>query len=755
MTEVQATPFAAPAANLAEGADAPGSPETGYVMAPGDSFTGTLSVGDWDWVAIPLQAGESYAISLDGAGAAPVPDPYLRLYDAQGWLVAENDDADHGAGDLTSALVFTVPVTGTYYIEAASYGDAYAGGYSISVAPAATPALPPEGSLDDLAAYLTDGYWQDQGVGRHRFASNSLEVDLDALGAADQQMARWALEAWAAVADLQFTEVASGADITFTDTPGGAHSDYTSQGGTTISAGVNVPAGWGVRYGTSADAYTFSTYMHEIGHALGLGHQGDYNGAASYPDDATFANDSWQLSLMSYFDQAQNTSVEASRASLLTPMIVDIIAMQDLYGAPAGGITAGDTIWGEGSTLPGYFGDLFGALFGTPEPAVYSGEPVALTIYDESGWDVLALSSDVAAQIVDLRPEGISDILGLQGNLVIARDTYIEVFLAGTGDDSITGHLKGNRIEAGAGDDSVSALDGGDTVLGGAGADSLNGNNGSDSLEGGEGHDTIWGGNGADTVLGGAGDDLLEGRDHADVLSGGDGADDILGNRGTDSLDGGEGNDTLSGGGGSDTLDGGADDDLAEGKDGADHVRGGDGDDHVAGNLGADTLEGGAGDDSLNGGDGDDVLEGGDGADYLEGKGAKDLLKGGGQADTLIGNNGEDTLDGGGGNDLLQAGGGDDTLDGGTGNDTLTGNAGQDCFLFTGGDDVITDFKNDADRLLFDAALWGGAALEAEEILDTYGSYAAGTVVFTFAAASLTLEGLSGLEILQDDIGLI
>jgi hypothetical protein len=30
------------------------------------------------------------------------------------------------------------------------------------------------------------------------------------------------------------------------------------------------------------DSYSFQTYVHEIGHALGLGHGGPYNGSASY-----------------------------------------------------------------------------------------------------------------------------------------------------------------------------------------------------------------------------------------------------------------------------------------------------------------------------------------------------------------------------------------------------------------------------------------------------------------------------------------
>ena len=48
---------------------------------------------------------------------------------------------------------------------------------------------------------------------------------------------------------------------------------------------------------------------------------------------------------MSYFSQTQNTSIDASKAYLLTPMLADIAAIRDLYGTQ-GTTRTGDTVYG-------------------------------------------------------------------------------------------------------------------------------------------------------------------------------------------------------------------------------------------------------------------------------------------------------------------------------------------------------------------------------------------------------------------------
>ena len=597
---------------------------------------------------------------------------------------------------------------------------------------------PPKVNYDQIADYLTDGYWEWAGGSRHAFdvaPGGTLTADITGLTAEGQQLARWALEAWTNVTGINFRFVESDADITFDDEEdvafGGANGISGNQ---IISSHVNVPIGLS----------TFFVYTHEIGHALGLGHPGPYP-ADTYGVDDIFPGDSRQATVMSYFSQTDNPYIDASPIFPVTPMIADLIAIQNLYGVPTD-INAGDTVYGYQSNLDGYLGQLF---------AVW-GVRLALTLYDTGGRDTLDLRTDTFEQRVDLRPEGISDVYGLVGNLVIARDTWIEDVIAGSGNDRVIGNAVANRLAGGAGNDELWGSGGDDVLEGGAGADRLDGGLGADtvSYSGSDGavtvdlrEGTVEGGHAEGDVIvdienvqGSGYGDVLEGNDGANRLSGGGGNDRLLGRGGDDVLEGGAGADRLDGGLGADTVSySGSDEavtvDLGEGTVEGGHAEGdvimdienvlGSGyRDVLGGDNGANRLSGGGSNDRLLGRGGDDVLEGGAGADRLLGGAGADTVSysgsdgavtvdlgegtvegghaegdvitdienvlGSGYGDVLGGDDGANRLSGGGGNDRLSGRGGDDHLLGGAGADQLDGGAGTDTVSYGGSDEAVT-----------------------------------------------------------------
>ncbi len=456
--------------------DIPANSSTTTVITIGGTVSDVLEViGDHDWIRVDLVAGQKVTITLNGI---TLVDPYLRLRDASGTLLAQNDDISAGVV-RDSKIVYTATTTGTYYLDVGAFNDAYTGTYQLHIENY-TP--PPVASYATIADHLSSGYW---GGDSHHFdvsQSRTITVNLTGLTAPGQNLAREALLVWSDVIGVTFNEVTTGGQIVFDDNQAGAFSDGVWSGGITSSARVNVSTQWLTNYGTSLTGYSFQTYIHEIGHALGLGHAGFYNDTATYPNDALFANDAWPVSIMSYFDQTENTyfaGLGFTRLFATTPMIADIRAVETLYGL--------STITRTGDTVYGFDNNSGRVEF----DAVAGITPLLQTIVDSGGIDTLDYSGFPNNQRIELTQELFSNIGGGVGNVSIGFGTVIENAFGGSGNDIIVGNSANNLLKGNGGDDSISGGGGDDFLIGGLGNDTLTGGTGADTFS-----DTLAGLNG-------------------------------------------------------------------------------------------------------------------------------------------------------------------------------------------------------------------------------------------------------------------
>lgn len=541
--------------------DVPGDASTSFSIAVGAPLDGVLEAKtDHDWYAVQLVAGTRYRITLDGIAFSDyveLEDPYIYLRDSSGNLLRQDDDGGPGRDSL---LNWVAPSSGLYFLDVGAWNEDYVGGYRLAISEFTMPAY----SLDQIADFLTTGFWNSGGHRWDTSGDNVITYNVTALTAAGQTLARAAFQTWANVTNLVFEEVTAGCDIPFDDNESGAFAGGTWSNGLITSMRVNVSTSWLASYGTTIDSYSFQTYVHEIGHALGLGHGGPYNGSASYGVDNLYVNDVWSYTIMSYFDQAEADF--GSYRFVMGPSLGDILAAQNLYGANTT-FNSGDSVYGRNATA--------GSLY---DFANFATVP-AFSIYDTGGSDTLDASGYGANQIINLNAEAFSSIGGLTNNIAIARGVVIEAAIGGDGADSMLGNAGDNMIAGNAHADTLDGGEGNDSLDGGAGNDRLIGGDGADIIDYGRFSSAISFNLAAGTISGSdMGTDTLFGIEGA---AGGQGADDFFGDAGNNLFFGDAGADTLNGGAGSDSLFGGAGDDLLIADGLGDHIEAGDGDDVI------------------------------------------------------------------------------------------------------------------------------------------------------------------------------
>ena len=248
----------------------------------------------------------------------------------------------------------------------------------------------------------------------------------------------------------------TGAGVTDLPTQASPNGPFGRQASIAIDPGDNTFHSF-----TGSNSWLTTAVTHEIGHVIGLGHSGRYNGP--YTPDQRGIYDTTLYSVMSYLNPAntsaayygrypvsgsdwtQITSAGTETGNAQTPMMLDILAIQRIYGPSTSRTFAGGQTYGFNSNIADASKNFY--------DFTVNKLPV-VTLYNTGTNNTLDLSGYSSNSTINLNPGTFSSASAsgqIVNNIGIAYGTRIDAAVGGAGNDIIYGNADGNRVDGGGG----------------------------------------------------------------------------------------------------------------------------------------------------------------------------------------------------------------------------------------------------------------------------------------------------------------